>query len=158
MVATSKDKNFQIYVSHFKDGTYQPAHPLPFSTEQWMDIDPAIAPDQSFIVFLSNRPPTPKNQVNLFIAFRENGEWSQPVDLGLKMGINKYHPIAPRLGPEGYTLYFSRSYVIPPSYPKNDDAGHPDLRRMENWNNRLDNIWKIDLGPWLKMHQNQADN
>ena len=82
MAATGKQGHFQLYCAEFRNGAYQPAHLLPFSAGQWGGVDPAVAPDQSFIVFASSRPPTPANNSDVFIAFRDrDGRWGEPVDL-----------------------------------------------------------------------------
>ena len=44
-----------IVQSHRVNGTWTPPEIAPFSG-QWRDLDPAMAPDGSFIVFCSNRP------------------------------------------------------------------------------------------------------
>jgi len=40
--------------------------------------DAAIAPDESFIVFSSNRAPARPGQSLLFVAFAQNGHWTEP--------------------------------------------------------------------------------
>ena len=49
---------FRLYVSHRTNGQYQAPTPLNFSDGAAGDYDPAVAPDQSFIVFSSSRPPS----------------------------------------------------------------------------------------------------
>jgi hypothetical protein len=153
MAATGKGGHFRLYCSQFKDGHYQPAELLPFSTGRWGGVDPAIAPDQSFIVFASNRPPTPDNSADVFIAFRnDDGEWGEPVDLGPGVdnpaGIDEL-----RLGPNGHTLYYTTSYVVPPVYPRTMASGKQGLMEMQAWNDGRDNIWQVDLSPWLDRHR-----
>jgi Periplasmic component of the Tol biopolymer transport system len=72
----------RLYVSHFVDGRFQPPQPLPFTDGVTSDYDPAVAPDQSFLVFSSNRPPTPPNDSDLFVAFATATGWSTPIPLG----------------------------------------------------------------------------
>jgi Tol biopolymer transport system component len=64
--------------------------------------DTAIAPDESFIVFSSNRVPAPPGQSLLFVAFAQNGHWTvpevlQPVTEGLEA----------RFSPDLKVLYYS---------------------------------------------------
>lgn len=153
MAATGKQGHFQLYCAAFRDGAYQPARLLPFSAGEWGGVDPAIAPDQSFIVFASNRPPTPANNSDVFIAFRDrDGRWSEPVDLrqviGNTDGVDEL-----RLGPDGHTLYFTTGQIVAPVYPKSLADSERGLRQTQAWNNGKDNIWKVDLASWLSRHR-----
>lgn len=157
MAATGKRGHFQLYRAAFRNGAYQPAHLLPFSAGEWGGADPAIAPDQSFIVFASNRPPTPANGSDVFIAFRDrDGRWSEPVDLrpliDNTVGIDEL-----RLGPDGHTLYFTTGEVVAPVYPKSLEDSERGLQQMQAWNDGNDNIWKVDLAPWLSRHQRASN-
>jgi len=156
MAATGKQGHFQLYCAEFRNGAYQPAQLLPFSAGEWGGVDPAVAPDQSFIVFASNRLPTPANGSDVFIAFRDgNGHWGEPVDLRPLIdnteGVDEL-----RLGPNGHTLYFTTGRIVAPVYPKSLEVSEHGLQQMRAWNNGNDNIWKIDLAPWLERHARMA--
>lgn len=73
MKALRDTGRFQIYRSQWMGGQYAPAERVSFSEEQWNNVDLAVAPDESFAVFSSDRPPTAANDQNLFIVFRRNG-------------------------------------------------------------------------------------
>jgi Tol biopolymer transport system component len=92
--------HFRLYLSRFAQGRYQVPRPLPFSDGQVADYDPAIAPDQSFIVFSSDRPPSTATGSAIFVAFATGDGWSKPVSLG-PSGTES------RLSPDRSTLYFS---------------------------------------------------
>ena len=53
-----------------------------------------------------------------------------------------------RLGPDGHTLYFSSSYVVPVHMPKDAGSASQSLEDMKSWNNGNLNIWTVDLGPY----------
>ncbi|ODT92350.1 MAG: hypothetical protein ABS82_13845 [Rhodanobacter sp. SCN 67-45] len=95
MRANPADGSFRLYVSRREHGHYQNAVALALGTGAGRsDFDPAVAPDQSFLVFSSDRPPAPANGNDLFIAFAVPGGWSAPVDLGLagseaRLGANR---------------------------------------------------------------------
>jgi hypothetical protein len=61
-----------------------------------------------------------------------------------------------RLGPDGQTLYFTTGRVVAPVYPKSLEASQRGLQQMQAWNNGKDNVWKIDLAPWLRCHARPA--
>lgn len=104
MRANPVDGSFRLYVSRRVHGRYQDAVALALGTgDGRSDFDPAVAPDQSFLVFSSDRPPAPANGSDLFIAFAVPGGWSTPVDLGLagneaRLGVDRtmlYYTAAP---------------------------------------------------------------
>jgi Tol biopolymer transport system component len=147
MAATGEGGKFQLYFSRLQNGVYQAAKPLAFSSGKFSDVDATVAPDQSFIVFSSNRPPESKT-LGLFIAFRKDGVWGEPADLGPE--VNSVGDIIEaRLGRDGHTLYYSSNYVLPAVYPKSWPSTRKGLSDMQAWNNGLSNIWSIDLTPWL---------
>lgn len=65
--------------------------------------DPAVAPDQSFIVFDAGK--VKGGLGRLCLAFREGDRWGTPIDLGDK--INQELPWGAHLGPVGRTIYFT---------------------------------------------------
>jgi Tol biopolymer transport system component len=102
MKADPVTSHFRLYVSRMVAGRLQAATPLSFSDGVTDDYDPAVAPDQSFIVFTSDRSPSSSTASDIFIAFATSAGWSKPVDLGIS-GTES------RLDPELSTLYFSGS-------------------------------------------------
>ena len=45
----------RLFAAHRRDGAWSVAQRVPFS-ERWMDLEPAMAPDGRYLVFISNRP------------------------------------------------------------------------------------------------------
>lgn len=149
MAASGQGGHFRLYYARFKNGQYQTPELLPFSAGQYGGVDPAVAPDQSFIVFASNRPPTPAHDLNVFIAFRTGGHWGEPRPLW--PAVNSLgHIIELRLGPDGHTLYLSSNRVVPARYPKTTRSSIEGLQQMQGWNDGNYNIWSVDLAPWLE--------
>jgi len=77
-----KTRAFRLYKSAFRNGSLQAPQPLPFSDGITEDYDPAIAPDQSFLVFSSERAPSPSGMADLFIVFATGNGWSAPLHIG----------------------------------------------------------------------------
>lgn len=95
------DGAFRLYRSRYADGRYQAAQALGLGGGATVsDYDPTVAPDQSFLVFSSDRPPASPNGGDLFIAFATPSGWSTPVDLGVAGD-------EARLGADRGTLYYS---------------------------------------------------
>jgi Tol biopolymer transport system component len=152
MAATGPGGRFQLFYSRFKRGRYRTPELLPPTADRYGGFDPAVAPDQSFIVFGSARPPAPAHQSYAFVAFRTDGHWGRPIPLDA--AVNSLGGIIElRLGPDGHTLYLTSNHVVPPEYPKTVDSSQSGLRQMQSWNDGQDNIWRVDLAPWLaRMH------
>jgi len=109
-----------IMVSHLDHGHWSKPETAPFSG-QWRDIEPAMAPDGSYLVFSSNRPAVEGGKVidgffqgqvqpgkggNLW-RVDHAGNWSKPVRLPDEVNNNTaiYSPSVARSG----NLYFNRS-------------------------------------------------
>jgi Tol biopolymer transport system component len=116
---------FRIYRSQYRDGAYEAAQEQSFELSSTHEMDPAIAPDQSFIVFDASDPANPDNDI-LFIAHRTGGGWDKPEALDAINGTDQ--PWGAHLGPDARTLYFSSG------------------------RGRTDNtvkLWSASLAPWL---------
>lgn len=148
MEATMTTK-FRLYRSQYANGSYQEPEPLPFSDGTWSDVDSAIAPDESFIVFASTRPPALPGNHELFIAFHKDGHWSGPEHLELDTGGRPADEMEARLSPDHRALYFSDNRTTQVVYPRSLKEAHRDLQRVQAWDNGLLNIWQVDLSPWL---------
>jgi Tol biopolymer transport system component len=126
--------SFHIYRSQIKHGKFQPPALASFSETDHGDYDPAVAPDESYVIFCSGRPPAPPHTTDLFIVFRTPQGWSEPIDLRSAISQNVYG-IEARLSPDGKTLYFSNSRNALGEIVKGGRY-----------------IWKVDLTSLLKAH------
>ena len=140
---------FAIFLSRMTATGYAEPEPLSFSDGSVTDVDPAVSPDGSFMVFGSGRHPG--TDIDLFVTFHDDGKWSDPVNLG--QSVNSAGSDAePRIGPDGRTLYFSSDRTIPASQPMTTASASGALRMLSQYNNGLYNIWSVDLGPLLAAH------
>lgn len=90
---------FRLYRSLNVNGIFQNAAPLPFSNGVTADFDPSISPDQSTLVFTSDRPSPMGNPGRMFVAYQASTGWSKPVPL-------KWYGTEARLAKHGM-LYFT---------------------------------------------------
>lgn len=103
--------HFHIFRSALREGHYQPPEPAPFTDPLYGDFDPAVAPDESFIIFSSSskRGGMPGDPVtDLYISFRAKQGWTPPLDLRTAISP-RVHGVEARLSPDLRTLYFSNS-------------------------------------------------
>jgi Tol biopolymer transport system component len=139
----------RLYCSRYRNGAYETAQPLPFSDGKHGDVDPAVAPDQSFVVFASNGRTDGDPNDRLFIAFRANGEWGSPVPVRYD-GDGAGNDNEPRLSRDLSTLYFSSDRIAAAHFPRTAAQAQRDLDDLESWNNGTQNAWTLPLAPLLK--------
>jgi len=125
---------FHIYRSQFKNGKYETAIRGSFCLEKYGDYDPAVAPDESFLIFSSPRPPAPAKTANLFIVFRTANGWGEPIDLREALS-DKVFGVEARLSPDLKTLYFTNQI-------NKDGVKVP----TDSY------IWQVDISALLKAH------
>jgi Tol biopolymer transport system component len=123
---------FQLYRSRFLNGAYQQAQPLPFSTPTTADVDPAIAPDQSYLVFASSGRRTGDTHEHLFLVVHHGDTWGtvQPLRYAGDDDHGGSNDNEPRISPDGRTLYFDSDRT---------------LGRKDAWDNGNTNVWTIPL-------------
>lgn len=143
MTTDERSGKFRLFRSQYRDGHYRAAVPLPFSDGSSTDVDPAVAPDESFVVFGSGR--TPRRGIDLFIAYRDETGWSAPQSLDDVNGPGS--DAEARLSPDLSTLYFSSDRVMPVVFPRTRSRAEQDSARMQAWDNGNYNIWQIPLAP-----------
>jgi hypothetical protein len=149
-----EDDDFRLFRSQYRHGTYLPPVPVLLGDASAHKLDPAVAPDESFIVFDANFGGK-DDPDRLYIAFRDGKGWGKPVDLG--KNINVKGPWGSHLSPDHRTLYFSSTRSLPVHYPRTLEQAQADIARMQSWDNGSDNIWFVSLAPWLDAHGRSSD-
>lgn len=110
--------SFTLMESHRVDGRWSTPRPAPFSG-RWRDLDPAMAPDGSYLLFVSNRPAAQGGQpidavhagkrragegMNLWRVDRHGNGWGAP--MRLPDAVNRCSTtFAPSIAADG-SVYF----------------------------------------------------
>lgn len=94
-------KAMHTWRSAYRDGKYLPPGRAGLGDPVVSTHDPAVAPDQSFIVFDYGK--VKGGLGRLCIAFREGDHWGRPIDLG--DAVNRDRPWGAHLAPDGHTVY-----------------------------------------------------
>lgn len=138
---------FHLFRAAYRGGAYEAPVQLTLGDAHTQEVDPAVAPDGSFIVYSSMHPQLHDKQ-RLHIAFRQGGDWGDPIDLGDTVN-EKGSNIEARLGSDHRTLYFSTNTVPPASSTPTQEQTARALVEMQSWANDNENIWYVSLAPWL---------
>jgi Tol biopolymer transport system component len=145
--AAVKGKNLSLFRAAYRNGSFMKAEPLSFSDGSIKDVDPEIAPDQSFMVFSSRRAiPGDDQHEHLFLVRNRNGQWSSPEPVRYA-GDGSSEDNDPRLGRDLRTIYFSSDRSAPVHFPRTHQQAIEDTERLDQWDNSNANIWTIPLSP-----------
>jgi hypothetical protein len=103
-------KHHQLYrAQRNADGSFDPPAQVgpPIANAEFGTGDTYVAPDESYLVFASRRPPS-QGGADLFVSFgRKDGSWSEPASLGPAVNTADYE-FCPMVTPDGKYLFFSR--------------------------------------------------
>ncbi|MBB5318747.1 TolB family protein [Tunturibacter empetritectus] len=151
--AAVKGKELSLFRSQYQNGAYRNAEPLSFSDGSVKDVDPEIAPDQSFLVFTSKRlRPGDTSHEHLFIVYNQGGVWGSivPIRYAGDDANGSSEDNDPRFGADHRTVYFSSDRTLAVHYPRTREQANEDYQRLQTWDNSNSNIWVISLSPELK--------
>ncbi len=145
-VGSGGGPKWRLFVARRHGETYDKAEPLPFSGPDDGDVDPFIAPDQSYLIFSSNtRGPQKDGHEHLFRVRRDGAGWSavEPVryagdDLGADDG-------EAQVSPDGRWLYFTSSRILPMPRLRDRPTALRALDRMNAWDNSNSNAWRLPM-------------
>lgn len=141
-----KKKKSAIYKVENINGKYNTPQILSFNNDAFSDLDPIIAPDESFIVFVS-KDRKGQGKSDLFVCFNNSGKWGKPVNLG--KNINSWFDEGqPGISSDGKTLYFTSDRVenmfdFKPR--KKPITIHKYKKELSTPFNSLPNIWQVDI-------------
>jgi len=98
-----------IYRSRYVDGNYTiPENLGPVINGKYWDGHPYNSPDETFLIFYSNRPGG-YGRGDLYFSYNRNGIWTTPENLGASVN-SEAQEITPHLSPDRKFLYFGRIY------------------------------------------------
>jgi len=148
------DPTWGLYRAAHRDGQYDRAEPLSFVGGDLLDADdPAIAPDQSYLIFGSHGLHAPLGQEHLFITFRSGTLWGPPIQIHYEGDDWVDHggngDGEPQIGPDGTTLYFDSTRSVPIDLNRPRAQFLADVERFNTWDNGSSNVWSLPLQPLL---------
>lgn len=96
-----------IYTSPMQNGQYKIVENLGAPVNgKYHEVDPYIAPDESYLIFCSDRPGG-YGKADIYITFREkDGSWTSPRNMGSKVNTS-YQEYIPYVTPDGKYFFFT---------------------------------------------------
>jgi Tol biopolymer transport system component len=109
-IENTKTYRHQLYRARLQGGAYQQAQPLPFSSPATEDADPLVAPDQSFVLFVSagRRGANDPNQY-IYIARASGSSWGPVQPFAYQGEYDGDSDCCLTFGPNGKTVLFTAS-------------------------------------------------
>jgi ankyrin repeat protein len=97
-----------IYAAELIDGEYTAPRNLGTAINtEYNELSPILARDDSYLLFVSNRPYLRRETLRLYVSFRQaNGSWTDAVALGRT--INQGHTWHPFVTADGEYVFFQR--------------------------------------------------
>jgi len=158
-----QDPTWGLYRAVYRNGSYDNAQPLSFSDGDVLDADdPAIAPDQSFLIFGSHGLRPPLGEEHLFITFRRGTSWGPAIRIRYDgddwASHNGNGDGEPQISPDGATLYFDSSRTTPLDLDRTRAQFLADAARLDAWDNGNSNVWTLPLRPLLDALRRQEEH
>ncbi len=100
-------RGYDVWFSRSMDGQYQEAERLPWPVNtDFIEYDPYIAPDESFLIFGSDRPGGYGDSDNYICFRKEDGSWTSAINLGRPNNSSSYDLCANGT-PDGIYFFFT---------------------------------------------------
>jgi Tol biopolymer transport system component len=143
--SSSRQGDLKIFCSKWSNGEYDAPEILSDAVNSdGANLEPAIAPDESFLLFASTRAGGLGGGADLYISLRKNGAWTPARNLGPKINSSAYDG-RPCISPDGKYLFFTSSRGFadrligkPLTYPEL-------LARLHGPESGRTNIYQVDL-------------
>ena len=96
-----------IYVAEYVKGAYTKPHNLgPTINSEYHELSPVVPSDESYIIFASDRPYMSQQNLQLYVSFKYNGEWTKAVLLG--RNINRGHTWHPFITADDKFVFYQQ--------------------------------------------------
>jgi Tol biopolymer transport system component len=107
------------------------------------EVDPFIAPDESYLIFASDRPGG-YGEADLYICFRQSdGTWPKAQNMGPSINT-KTGELCPSVSPDGKYLFFSSNRSLYPNYSETPITYAEKERILNSPGNGNPDIYWVD--------------
>ncbi|MBA2338803.1 MAG: PD40 domain-containing protein [Pyrinomonadaceae bacterium] len=133
-----------LYRARFVNGKYaEPENLGDMINTRFNEFEPYIAPDESFLIFMSARPEG-LGASDLYISYQRNGAWTKPINLGDKINSSASE-LSPMISPDGRYFFWTSTRGFGDAPPEKSLTYPELLQRLRSTGNGLGNIYQIDM-------------
>jgi Tol biopolymer transport system component len=146
-----------IYRSRLVDGKYSKPENLGDAiNSKFMDGDPYIAPDESFLIFTSYNRPDGLGDGDLYISVNQNGNWTTAKNLGAPINSSALD-FCPSMSPDGKYFFFTSERGFADQQLTKPLTYEEFQKQIRSPGNGLGDIYKIDARVILDIAAKQKD-
>lgn len=135
-----------IYRARLIDGKYaEPENLGEMINSQFFEGDPYIAPDESYLIFVSYGRPEGQGDGDLYLSLRREGEWTKAVNLGSPINSAALD-FCPIVSPDGKYFFFTseRGFAAAPLPARLNYERL--MKQIRGPRNGLGDIYQVDIG------------
>ena len=133
-----------IYMSRFDNGVYsKPENLGNMINSEYDEIDPFIAPDESYLIFL-RRSNEGFGGVDLYISFKnKDGEWTESKNMGSNIN-SEASEFCPTVTPDGKYMFFTSNRSTYMNYSKTPLSYEEKCKILNGPGNGNSDIYWVD--------------
>jgi Tol biopolymer transport system component len=133
-----------IYRSRLVNGKYSKPENLGDEiNSKYYDGDPYIAPDESFLIFVSYNRPDSLGDGDLYVSLNQNGRWTTPKHLSAPVNSSALD-FCPNMSPDGKYFFFTSERGFA-DQPLTKPLTYEQLsKQIRSSGNGLGDIYQID--------------
>jgi hypothetical protein len=136
--------NGDIYRSRFINGKYSAPENLgDLINSKYFDGDPYIAPDESFLIFVSYHRPEGIGDGDLYISLNRSGRWTAAKNLGSKINSSALD-FCPNMSPDKKYFFFTSERGFADQPLKRRLTYREFMEKIRGPGNGLGDIYRID--------------
>lgn len=133
-----------IYRSRLIDGKYSKPENLGDAiNSKYHEGDPYIAPDESFLIFVSYNRPEGLGDGDIYISFNRNGAWTPAKNLGAPVNSSALD-FCPSISPDGKYFFFTSERGFADKPLTNALTYEQFMKQIHGPGNGLGDIYRID--------------
>ena len=134
-----------LYCSRLVDGKYgTPENLGDLINSAASEVEPFIAPDESYLIFAALGLPDSNGIYDLYISFRRDGAWTKPRNLGDKINSVGWD-FSPKVSPDGKWFFFTSNRCFADKPLEKRLTYNELLKKLHVPGNGLRDIYKIDI-------------
>lgn len=107
-IGSTKNHRHQLYRAFWRGDAYERAEPLAFSSPATKDADPLVAPDQSYVLFVSaGRGGANDSNAHIYVARATGSSWEPVAPVAYRGEYDGDSDCCLTFGPDGKTILFT---------------------------------------------------